>query len=167
MQNVQRTVFIWTQTCRETFKSAFSVPLRLIHNRTKFYHSKELSGSCEILNLYRLNLLNTVVFIHKIKNRTACHHSLKNLSNLLIRIQHVFQAGIRKPQITLRKCRFWISIRDLRTLNDLFGSTGKEIQSSSLFKTKMKSKLVSSENEVNFFNTFAFKKLTQRSIEWW
>ena len=94
MQNVQGIVFIWTQTCRETFKSAFSVPLRLIHNRTKFYHSKELSESCEILNLYRLNLLDTVVFIHKIKNRTACHHSLKNLSSLLIRIQHVFQAGI-------------------------------------------------------------------------
>ena len=41
----------------------------------------------------------------------------------------------------------------------------KETQSSSLFKTKIKSKLFNFENEVTFFNASAFKKLTLRSIE--
>ena len=49
---------------------------------------------CEIINVYKLNLLNTAVFIHKIKNRTAPSYSSKNFSNLLIRIQHAFQVGI-------------------------------------------------------------------------
>ena len=44
--------------------------LRLIYNKNRFYHSKELFGSCEILNVYKLNQLNTVVFMHKLKNRT-------------------------------------------------------------------------------------------------
>ena len=45
--------------------------LRLMHNKNRFYHSKELFETCEILNLYKPNLLNTAVFMHKIKNRTA------------------------------------------------------------------------------------------------
>ena len=45
--------------------------LRLIHNKNRFYHSKELFQPCEILNVYKLNLLNTAVFMHKIKNKTA------------------------------------------------------------------------------------------------
>ena len=32
--------------------------------------------------------------MHKIKKQNSRHHSLKNLSSLLIRIQHAFQVGI-------------------------------------------------------------------------
>ena len=61
----------------------------------RFYHSKELFESCEILNVFELNLLNTAIFRHKRKKtELPRHHSLKNLSNLLIRIQHAFQVGI-------------------------------------------------------------------------
>ena len=42
----------------------------------------------------------------------------------------------------------------------------KETQSSSLFRTKIKSKLFNFENEVAFFNATTFKKLTLRSIDW-
>ena len=41
--------------------------LRLIHNN----HSKELFESYEILNVYKLNLLNTAVFMHKIKKQNC------------------------------------------------------------------------------------------------
>ena len=44
---------------------------RLVHHKNRFYHSKELFTSCEILNIYQLNLPKTAVFMHKIKNRTA------------------------------------------------------------------------------------------------
>ena len=37
---------------------------------------------CEILNVYKSNLLYTAVFMHKIKNRTTRHHFFKNLSSL-------------------------------------------------------------------------------------
>ena len=45
---------------------------------------------------------------------------------------------------------FFISIRGPAIWNDLIGSTEKEIQSSSHFKTKIKSKLLNFENEVTF-----------------
>ena len=46
----------------------------------------------------------------------------------------------RKPQIILRKCRFRISMRGPAIWNNLVRSTEREIQSSSLFKTKTKRK---------------------------
>ena len=68
--------------------------LKLIHNKNKLYHSKELSESCKVFDVYKPNLPNTVVFMHKTKNRTAPSLSLKNLRNLLIRIRHDFQVEI-------------------------------------------------------------------------
>ena len=63
-----------------------------------------------------------------------------------------FSSGsYRKPQIILRKCRFRISIRGPAIWNNLVRSTEKEIQSSSLFKTKIKTKLLNFENEETFF----------------
>ena len=88
---------VWGSTNRTYLRKINSQQkhaLRLIHNKNRFYHSKELFESCEILNVYKLNLLNTAVFMHKIKTELPCHHSLKNLSSLLIRIQHAFQVGI-------------------------------------------------------------------------
>ena len=83
---------IWGSTNRTYLRKVNSQQkntLRLIHNKNRFYHSKE------ILNVYELNLLNTAVFMHKIKNGTAPHHSLKNLSNLPICIQNAFHMGIK------------------------------------------------------------------------
>ena len=44
-----------------------------------------------------------------------------------------------------------MSIRGPAIWNDLVGSTKKEIQSSSHFKNKIKSKLLNFENEVTLF----------------
>ena len=65
---------VWGSTHRTYLRKINSQQkhaLRLIHNKNRFYHSKELFESCEILHVYKLNLLNTAVFIHKIKSRTA------------------------------------------------------------------------------------------------
>ena len=101
--------------------------------------------------------------MHK-KNRTAPPSFLEKFEQLSHSYSTRFSSGnYRKPQNKLRKCRFRISIRGPAIWNDLVGSTEKEIQSSSRFKTKIKSKLLNFENEVTLFNTFAFKKLTHRS----
>ena len=82
---------VWGSTHRTYFRKINSQEkhaLRLIHNKNRFYHSKEFFESCET---YKLNLLNTAVFMHKIKAELPRHHSLKKLSSLLILIQHTFQ----------------------------------------------------------------------------
>ena len=90
--------------------------------------------------------------MHQIKNRTASSsfpeifeqpaHSYPT---------HVSSGNYRKPQIILRKCRFRISVRGPAIWSNLVGSMEKEIQSCSLFKTKIERKLLFFENEFTFF----------------
>ena len=97
--------------------------LRLIHNKSRFSHSKELFESCEILNVYKINLLNTAVFMHKIKNRTAPSSFFEKFEQPSHSYSIRFSSGnYRKPQIKLHKCRFRISIRGPAIWNDLVGS---------------------------------------------
>ena len=90
--------------------------------------------------------------MHKIKNRTAPSSFFKEFEQPSHSYPTRFSSrNYSKPQIKLRKCRFRISIRGPAIWKNLVGSTGKEIQSSFLFKTKIKSKLLNFENEVTFF----------------
>ena len=156
-QNYKITPYnlVWGSLNRTYFRKINSQQkhaLRLIHNKTRFYHSKELFEPCEILNVYKLHLLNTAVFMHKIKNRTAPSSFLEKFEQPAHSYPTRFSVGnYRKLQIKLRKCRFRISIRSLAIWNNLVGSTEKEIRSTSLFKIKIKSNLLNFENEVNFF----------------
>ena len=56
-----------------------------------------------------------------------------------------------KPKTRLRKSRFRISIRGPATCNNFVTNTKKELESSSLFKSKVKTNLLVFENEVTFF----------------
>ena len=56
-----------------------------------------------------------------------------------------------KPKTRLRKRRFWISIRGPATLKKFVTNTEKELEYSSLFKSKVKTKLLEFENEVTLF----------------
>ena len=96
-----------TQNLLTKDKQSTKTYLRLIHSKNRFYHSKELFESCEILNIYKLNLLNTAVFMHKIKNRTVPSLFLEKYEQPSHSYSTRFSSGsYRKPQIKLRKCRF-------------------------------------------------------------
>ena len=74
LSNVNYSNLVWGSTHRtysRKISSQQNHALSLLHNKNKFYHSNELFESCKILIVYKLNLLNTVAFMHKIKNRTA------------------------------------------------------------------------------------------------
>ena len=51
----------------------------------------------------------------------------------------------------LRKCRFRISIPDQGKRKNFVANTGKETESSCIFKSKLKNKLVDFDNEATFF----------------
>ena len=40
--------------------------IRIVNNKTYFEHKKELFNSLKILNIYKLNILNTAIFMHKV-----------------------------------------------------------------------------------------------------
>ena len=144
---------VWGSTRRTYLRKISSQQkhlLRLIHNKNRFYHSKELFESCQIINAYKLNLLNTSIFMRKIKTRSPASSFLLNFEQT----SHSYPARFSsenygKPRIKLCKCRFRCFIRAPVIWNNLVKNTEK-IQSRSLFKTKMKSKLLNLENKVSF-----------------
>ena len=65
---------VWGSTNRthlQKISSQQKYALRLIHNKNKFYIPNNFFESCEILNVYKLNIYKTEVFMHKIKSRTS------------------------------------------------------------------------------------------------
>ena len=65
--------------------------LCIIFNESKFEHTSELFKSSEILSVYKLNIFNTAVFIHKIKGKSAQAYFFRNSGYPLIRIQRDFR----------------------------------------------------------------------------
>ena len=64
----------WGSTCRTNLKKINSQQkhaLRIIFNKSKFEHTSELFKSSKILNVYKLNIFNTAVFMHKIQGKSA------------------------------------------------------------------------------------------------
>ena len=126
--------------------------LRIVYNKDRHYHTKELFRSCNVLNVYKLNLLNTSIFMHKIKTGTgpaAFHTTFKMPSHSYpTRLPSV---NYNKPKTRLRKSRFQISIRGPAIWNNFVANTEKEVQSSSLFKSKLATKFLDFEYEITFF----------------
>ena len=85
----------WANTHKTNLKKIHSKQkhaLRILYNKDRYNHTKELFSSWNVLNVYKLNLLNTSIFMHKIKNGTALQLFIQPLRCLLTRIQHVCQA---------------------------------------------------------------------------
>ena len=45
--------------------------IRIVHNKTKFEHTKELFKSANVLNLYKLNILSIAVFRHRFHTKPS------------------------------------------------------------------------------------------------
>ena len=60
----------WASTNKTNMKKIDSQQkhaLRIVYKKDRYYHTKELFRSCNVLSVYKLNLLNTSIFMHKIK----------------------------------------------------------------------------------------------------
>ena len=64
----------WASTHKTNLKKIHSQQkraLKILYNKDRYYHTKERFSSCNVLNVYKLNLLNTSIFMHKIINGTG------------------------------------------------------------------------------------------------
>ena len=64
----------WASTNKTNLKKLQSQQkhaIRIVNNKTRFEHTKELFNSQKILNIYKLNILNAAIFMHKVYNETA------------------------------------------------------------------------------------------------
>ena len=82
---------------------------------------------CNALNAYRLDLLNTSVFIHKNWISSAAFGLTFEIPSYSYSIR--FQSIIyRKPNTRLRKLRFGIFIRGPTIWNNFLGNKGNELE---------------------------------------
>ena len=113
---------------------------------------KELFNSQKILNIYKLNILNKAIFMHKVSNETT----LATFFELFQKVSHPYPTGFstlcyKIPKTNLTKCKYRISSRGVLIWSNLLSHYEKQIESSSLFKSKMKLKLPVFENEITYF----------------
>ena len=128
----------WASTHKTNLKKIHSQqkhPFRIVHNNDRQYYTKELLRSCNVLNVYKLNLLNTSIFMHKIKTgagpaafRTTFKMSSRSYPTRFSSVKY------SKPKTTLRKSRFWISMPGPAIWNNFVANTEKE----TLFLNKSK-----------------------------
>ena len=126
--------------------------IRIVNNKTRFEHIKELFNSQKILNIYKLDILSTAIFIHKVYNETAPATFFK----LFQRVSYPYPTGFSKlclkiPKTNLAKCKYRISSRGVLIWNNFLSHYEKQIESSSLFKSIVKLKLLAFENEITYF----------------
>ena len=108
--------------------------------------------SSKILNVYKLNIFNTAVFMHKIQGKSAPNIFLpkfrKPSHSYPTRFSHL---NYVKPIPKLNKCKYGISYRGPFIWNSFLSTTDKQITDVTKFKAVTKSKLLSLKNEISFF----------------
>ena len=146
---------IWVSTNRTNLKKLQSQQkhaIRIVNNKTRFEHTKELFNSQKILKIYKLNILNAALFMHKIYNETAPATFFEPFQ----KVSHPYPTGFSKlcykiPKTNLAKYKYRISSRGVLIWNNFLSDYEKQIESSSLFKSKVKLTLLAFENEITYF----------------
>ena len=90
--------------------------------------------------------------MHKIYNETAP----ATFFELFQKVSHPYPTGFSKlcykiPKTNLAKYKYRISSRGVLIWNNFLSDYEKQIESSSLFKSKVKLKLLAFENEITYF----------------
>ena len=81
----------WDSTYRTNLKKINSQQkhaIRIIFNKNKFVHTREIFKKQKILNVYQLNILSNIVFIHRVENKTA-PYIFQNFVSLPTPIQQI------------------------------------------------------------------------------
>ena len=126
--------------------------IRVIHNKTKFEHTRHLFRKNKILNVYQLNRLNSVMLMHKISTKTApsvFHSRFQRPSHSCP--TNFSESNYSLPTHNLRKSKFRISIRGPLLWNNFLTKSERSLETMSLFKSKVKNKLLMLENEAKCF----------------
>jgi hypothetical protein len=126
--------------------------VRIISSAGRFTHSKELFKNHQILNIFQLNLYQILIFMYKLHNKITpiifC--------TLFNKINHMYPTrfsnyNYEQPKMHFLVTKFSIAIRGPKLWNTLLNNELKNCSSLSLFKQKLKQKLINDVNELNSF----------------
>ena len=119
----------WGSTCRTNLKKINGQqkhPIRIIFNKNKFAHTREIFKEQKILNIYQLNILSNIIFMHCVENKTAPSIFLTKLCNP----SHVYPLNLSAhnflvPTFKLKKSKYRGSIRGPLLWNNILTTAEK------------------------------------------
>ena len=113
---------------------------RIILNKDRMTHSGPLMKELTILNVYQLNIYQTLNFMFKTK--------LDLTPTILI---NKFTSITKVPATQLKLSKFSISVRGPTIWNKFLSNKIKNLTSLPMFQSAIKNKLFSYENEISLF----------------
>ena len=121
--------------------------------KTNLRTQRDVLKEQKSLNIYQLNILSKIIFIHRVEKGAPsifltkfCKPSHPYPTNF---VAHNFFVPILK----LKKCRYRVSIRGPLLWNNILTAAEKTQECLPKFRTTMKEKLLSMTNEINYFWT--------------
>ena len=125
---------------------------RIIFNVDKFTHSRPLLVKLNVLNIYQINIYQSLIFMYKFNNQMAP----SIFTTLFKKIEHKYptRSSVNNfvlPKTFSKTTNFSITKRGSYLWNTLLDNATKSILSLDQFKTKVKQKLLMNENEITFF----------------
>ena len=152
---VQYANIAWGSTCRTNLKkinSKMKQASRIITGNDKYAHARPLMKSLNMLNVYQLNIYQTISFMYKVKN---C--KLPRVFNSKFQaISHKYptsysQMNFEIPKRVKHFYEYAISYRGPYLWNYYLDNKMKEEVNISLFQKFLKKTLHESENETTYF----------------
>ena len=144
---------VWARTSTTKLKKLASKQkqaLRIVNH--EFTDIREIVVRMKVLNIYKLNIYQTLNFMFKIKANTApCI-----FENQFTEIQHQYSTRFSKNrfaerQLVYSQTKFSVSSRGPRLWKKLLDQQQKPLDRKNFFKKLIKLTLLSLENEPRFF----------------
>ena len=127
----------------------------MINNKDYLHHSRPLFIEMNILNVYKINILQVLCLVYKCLSGNAprVFHSIFSFKSRGKYTTRSSSRAIEEPFSKRNYELFTFSFRGPRLWNELIANSDElnECESLSIFKNKVKKLLVNTENVLNFF----------------
>ena len=125
---------------------------RIIFNQNKLSHSRPLLRSLNVLNVYHINLYQHLNFMYKFRNK----QTPKIFNDITNTPLHQYptkfsKANFSVKRFALRTTKYSILVREPEIWNKFLTNEEKSMDSYALFLAKIKSLLLYTENEREYF----------------
>ena len=125
---------------------------QIISNQKKLSHSRPLLQSFNVLNVYQINLDQHLNFIYKFKNKQTPKVFNDIIDTPVYQyITKFSKANFSVKWFVLRSTKYSISVRRPKIWTDFLTNAEKSIDSHALFLAKIRSLLLYTENERDYF----------------
>ena len=124
------------------FHSKQKHAIHIIRNNAKFEHTRHLFRKNEILNVYQLNILNNIMFMHKISTKTVppvFHSHFQSPSHS--HSTNFSESNYSLPVRNVRESKFRISIRRPLFWSNFLTKSEKSSETTFLFRFYLDSNL--------------------------